>query len=326
MAGQLGYKGLWLLGAGNGGATLTVDFTANTTTPATDEVVTLTASGDVGTGYYHLWTWGDGEENLVEDAATASHAWSAAGEYNVGLYVINKTADTYGYKTKANYISAEGFSPLSLDPVIWVESDSGITSSASAVSQWADKSPEGNNLTQSAGASQPTYNSANSAFNGEPTIDFDGTDDFLSTMLSASATTCTQTIVFRVNSVPVLGSTVIGSENANDKRYWWRNTSDTRYRNGGTTEAIGTYISDPYVISIIWDTGTTVTWYTNSASAASGTISNSSQTALVSIGDTAALARAADVEIAAFFQTNQALSSAQVGELHTYFNDKYALY
>lgn len=62
---------------------------------------------------------------------------------------------------------------------LWLDADdaSTITLNGSDVSQWDDKSGNGRNATQAVAASQPTY--AATGFNSKPTLQFDGTSDFM---------------------------------------------------------------------------------------------------------------------------------------------------
>jgi len=71
------------------------------------------------------------------------------------------------------------FSPLDLSPVLWLDASdtSTITESGGAVSQWDDKSGNGNDVTQGTAANQPT--SGTRTLNGLNVLDFDGTTDFL---------------------------------------------------------------------------------------------------------------------------------------------------
>lgn len=72
-----------------------------------------------------------------------------------------------------------GFEPIDIAGcVLWLRSDLGVTKGANPfpVSAWADQSGNGNNLTQAAGGSQPTW--VDSQLNGYPAIRF--SSDFLS--------------------------------------------------------------------------------------------------------------------------------------------------
>lgn len=71
------------------------------------------------------------------------------------------------------------FTPLSLQPEVWLDaSDSStITLSGSSVTQWNDKSGNGRNVSQGTGLNQPTLTT--SVVSGLNEIDFDGTNDSL---------------------------------------------------------------------------------------------------------------------------------------------------
>ena len=73
------------------------------------------------------------------------------------------------------------FTPASIsDMITWYDandSDTITKDSNDFVSQWEDKSTEGNNLTQSTGTNQPKW--IDSIQNGLPVIRFDGTDNYI---------------------------------------------------------------------------------------------------------------------------------------------------
>jgi hypothetical protein len=68
------------------------------------------------------------------------------------------------------------FSPLDLNPELWLDAadTATITESSGSVSQWDDKSGNGRNVTQGTGAAQPT--TGTQTINGLNVIDFDGND------------------------------------------------------------------------------------------------------------------------------------------------------
>ena len=84
------------------------------------------------------------------------------------------------YLGKKWWISVPAFSPSSLSNLeLWLDASdsSSITQASSKVSQWNDKSGNGNNLTQSTEGSKPVYSA--SSLNSKAWITFDGTDDTL---------------------------------------------------------------------------------------------------------------------------------------------------
>lgn len=66
--------------------------------------------------------------------------------------------------------------------VLWLKGDVGVTGSPN-VSAWADQSGNGNNAAQGTGSRQPTL--VSEAFNFNPAMTFDGTDDFLDVTYNA---------------------------------------------------------------------------------------------------------------------------------------------
>ena len=86
-----------------------------------------------------------------------------------------------------------GFSPSNLSGLsLWLKSDTGVTTSGSNVTAWADQSGTGKNMTAS-GGDQPTFIA--SELNGKPVIDF-ATSKYLTA--SFSAINFTQQTVFVV--------------------------------------------------------------------------------------------------------------------------------
>jgi hypothetical protein len=63
--------------------------------------------------------------------------------------------------------------------VAWYRGDS-LVNSSGKVATWTDKSGNGNNLTQSTGGDQPTYNSSSATFNSYPSATFNGTTSLMS--------------------------------------------------------------------------------------------------------------------------------------------------
>jgi len=71
------------------------------------------------------------------------------------------------------------FTPADITTALWLDAAdaSTITESGGAVSQWDDKSGNARHLSQATAANQPTYLST--GLNSLPTINFDGTGEFL---------------------------------------------------------------------------------------------------------------------------------------------------
>lgn len=64
--------------------------------------------------------------------------------------------------------------------LLWLRSDSGVTTSGGAVTAWADQSGNSNNATQGTGANRPTLNTGSANSGILSSISFDGSSDYLS--------------------------------------------------------------------------------------------------------------------------------------------------
>ncbi len=70
---------------------------------------------------------------------------------------------------------------------LWLQADDVSQADGTSVATWSDRSGNGNDATQGAGANQPTYRTG--IINGHSTIRFDGTDDYLDDARSYNART-----------------------------------------------------------------------------------------------------------------------------------------
>jgi hypothetical protein len=86
------------------------------------------------------------------------------------------------------------WTPLELSPLLWLDAadTTTITASSGSVSQWNDKSGNGNNVSQGNAANQPTTGIA--TIDGKNVISYDGNDD----LLSGSSITFTGLTMFAV--------------------------------------------------------------------------------------------------------------------------------
>ncbi len=97
----------------------------------------------------------------------------------------------------------DDFSPLSLAPLAWYRSDL-VTESGGVVSAWPDQSGNGHHLTQADAGKRPAYSASDAAFGGKPSINFDETDDLLTSAATiVQPDTCD---TFLVSTVPANAS------------------------------------------------------------------------------------------------------------------------
>ena len=67
-------------------------------------------------------------------------------------------------------------SPLTANLMMWLDADKGITTSGTAVTSWADQSGNGKNAT---GGTSPSLVASNPAFNHLPTVNFNGSSQYM---------------------------------------------------------------------------------------------------------------------------------------------------
>jgi len=104
------------------------------------------------------------------------------------------------------------FTPMQLNPQLWLDAadSSTITLSGSSVTQWNDKSGNGYNVSQGNAANQPAIISF--GLNGLDVIDFDGSNDVLTrgaTNLARNITGGTVYCVYAHDVVPTTGQIAI---------------------------------------------------------------------------------------------------------------------
>jgi Domain of unknown function (DUF2341)/Concanavalin A-like lectin/glucanases superfamily/Fibronectin type III domain/SdrD B-like domain/Calx-beta domain/IPT/TIG domain len=124
--------------------------------------------------------WIDGDCNTSNTSIWFKKPTLSVGNSNVYL--------TYGnpFRGSQSNISNFSFGALLGGPnnKLWLASNSGTSTKTdgAAISSWIDKSGNGNNVTQSTVANQPTLK--NNIQNGRPVVRFDGINDFLNNTTS----------------------------------------------------------------------------------------------------------------------------------------------
>jgi hypothetical protein len=116
------------------------------------------------------------------------------GEFYLAEVVIyNRTLTTTEKNAVYNYLNGRynvnntvNVAGVCQQPALWLKADAGVTTSGTSITQWADQSGNGNNVTQATTASQPQLQT--NVFNGQPAIAFDGTNDFLNNTVSNAVT------------------------------------------------------------------------------------------------------------------------------------------
>lgn len=154
-------------------------------------------------------TWGSSNQSIsnnqyIQLRVTSSASYSTATEVDV---TIGGVAADWSVTTKA-------FTPAEISDLgAWYDASdtASITESAGAVSQWNDKSGNGNHATQGTAANKPTTGTR--TVNSLNVLDFDGSADFLaipSGIHNISAGPNTVMVVMAKDSVALGARSVIG--------------------------------------------------------------------------------------------------------------------
>lgn len=183
------------------GATISTVYVSNTiTVGGINAPASLTISGgeySINGGAYASsnTTVSNGDTVKVRGTSSGSNSTTV----NVSL-TIGGVSDVYSITTAAVV------SPFSFTPFAYYD-ESSVIQSASAISQWTDKGPNGIHLVQGIGASQPAWNA------GASRIEFDGTDDYLIAAardLSAKTTVCAFARLALVGAPSTTGDGIVG--------------------------------------------------------------------------------------------------------------------
>lgn len=161
---------------------LTVDFTADDTTPDTNQTVTFTDLTVGATDW--LWDFGDGNCSTLQNP---THAYKYAGTYTVTLFASNGTNS--GLEVKTNYIVVTLQAILATDlQASYVGADYNA-----ATGTWTDITG-GFNLTQANAANRPAKLTA--AINGLDAVQSDGNDFLINTSALFDRSSAEQTMAF----------------------------------------------------------------------------------------------------------------------------------
>ena len=154
-------------------------------------------------------------------------------------------------------VQPAGFSPLDLSPLLWFDASdtSTITESGGAVSQWDDKSGNGNDVTQGTAANQPTTGSR--TLNSLNVLDFDTTDY----MSNATVTASQPITVFHVaesDADLVAATSYLFDSTNNLDRISNRAHSGSRYRlNAGTDVNVNGRTNSAQLLRIVFNGAST---------------------------------------------------------------------
>lgn len=240
-------------------------------------------------------------------------------------------------------------SPLDLDSLFyWFAADVGVTDSLGGaiatdegVGTWNDLSGNGHHVTQSTNGARPVWK-ATGGPGSKPTVQFDGTDDFLASAAHWWGSDDLTVIVVMKNTTQAPGSTIkfiVGKNKTNtNKRQWqiYNNQGNTFLQtdSDGSVPSSQAYItSQPTIwfLHSIVSAPTTVTWWEDGASeAVTGSSENilDDNTTGIFIGarDAASPDLFSDMSISEVIVFSRPLTTGERTAIENYLNKKYDLY
>jgi len=204
--------------------------------------------------------------------------------------------------------------------VLWLRADLGVTLNGTTVSAWADQSGNGNNVSQSTGSAQPTFNNVDSSYNGKSTF------SFVSANSQALTGTFTKTQPFTIVLVGHSTNSLLNDEfifGGSGVGIWTASISDevTSYAGSVLAAANGT-AGTPALMAATFNGATSALYVNSSTAVASGNIGTNNMSS-ISIGGENSQAHFLDGKMAEVLIYTGALSAAQVNTLFAYLNNRY---
>lgn len=310
-----------------GASSLAVDFSADDTTPDTNQIVTFTDSTVGATSW--TWDFGDGKSSTLQNP---THEYELAGTYTVTLAASDGSAE--GIETKTNYITVT-LQGLAGTPYAWYKapigaSPSNLTLVSGSVSQWNDESGNGFHISQATPANRPEY--INNVLGGYGLLHFQGVTSALFRSDAAMARNgSTQTIMFVAVRLEVgsSGDSWTGAASHNGASNIYTDTSNGFKAQNGV--ALPNYqpviYSKPFILTVVYngvnsymqvDNVPTIFALANIGTFASGTG--------IVLGNRASLDAAPQMYMAEFITFNAALTSLQIASNIQYFSSKLNLH
>jgi hypothetical protein len=226
---------------------------------------------------------------------------------------------------------ATGFNPRSIAGLeAWYAADvaSSITI-ATGVSQWADLSGKGRNLTQSITNNQPAYNSV--TLNGKPTVTFDGSNDCLVATFSL-AQPYMFFLVMREESHIANGRFTSGRPVAGDPRSgeFFATATNSVSIFAGTTLGITNNALIPLlplfnIWDLVFDGSSSAIRLQASGLSSTGNAGTNNLSGLVLGAAQNASSSPSNVSIAEFLVYSRSLPTAEAAKIRSYLGKKYNL-
>ena len=234
----------------------------------------------------------------------------------------------------------------SSDNVLWLKANAGTSFNGNDISAWSDQSGNSNNAAQGTAADQPLY--VASAANGHSSIDYDGTNHFMTVSdansLDFGTGDFTIVAVIRPDAVATDRQAIVCKTDGGDNGYRFI-TADNNgdaiklvrgYQFNEGVESNNAVISNNnwfIVMAVVTGSTGNVQYYVNGAAAGSGTFGNSANTTATNTADLyigqKSFASSSVVnfngDIPEVIMYNTAITEAQRIVLENYLGNKYGI-
>jgi hypothetical protein len=215
--------------------------------------------------------------------------------------------------------------PVTTNLFVHFRADLGVTKDGSdLVSEWADQSGNGHDLTSS-GTKRPTLLSAN--LNGKDVLDFDGSDDNLIVSSLSLAQPIHVFIVAKVNTW-TSNDVILGFNPSTDMESFVQNGSSPQLKQRAGEDfinAISPTLGTAYLMQSLWN-GSSSSQALNNDSAVTGGDGGTLALTTISVGAKTASTQYADCTIAELAIYSSVQTGDDLASLKSYFNTRYSLY
>ncbi len=230
-------------------------------------------------------------------------------------------------------IGIQSFLFSQTDPQLWLRANYGTNTTAegSAISSWTNAMGTGL-ITQTSSSFQPIYRSSSNLINFNPTLEFDGIDDYLSSTLNFGIYSTSKFTTFTV--IKHTGSNdIVWAQNSNQ--------SNSAYQSINTTQRFGVYsgnyisgtntigTTNPVILGLRRNsTNNNFNLYHNGITEQNGSISSfggSFRTNAINIGRQGSSTNSFQGNIAELLIFNRTLTDNEINIVHSFLAVKYGI-
>ncbi|MEM7537240.1 MAG: VCBS repeat-containing protein, partial [Chloroflexota bacterium] len=200
---------------------------------------TVSPMADIGTGYRRIPAMGNAQHGLTATVELGG------GTYTWTVQAIDSAFAGSPFAIPAVFtLTQKAPGGVTDNLQLWLKADAGVTESGVSVSVWADQSGNGKDASQATAGNQPTY--VVGGVNGRPVVRFDGTDDYLDTLLDIDTDVMDKVGIFAVFKVSETGSAtsgIWGNDDGGQDRFLNVQTNHTNLAiSNGTTHEIASNV------------------------------------------------------------------------------------